>query len=470
MIFDVGRQSPTIVAVGSPPGRAYRGLIRMSGPESIRILQAWTGGSTVPRHVTSVRLTVPGTEHTLPALVLTFVGPRSFTGEDMAEVQIPGNPSLLDRFVKSALGLGARLAEPGEFTFRAFLAGKIDLTQAEGVAATIAATSDSQLAAASLLREGALGKWTGELVDGIATQLALVEAGIDFVDQDDVVPIGPGRLHDNLVELAEKLDQLLSTSRSWGQLEALPSVVMVGSPSTGKSTLFNALLGRNRAVISATPGTTRDVLTEPMRGTDGQGRTFEFMLTDIAGLDRPESALDRLAQAAARSAIAAADLLLLIDDGTSPIPSGALVSMRPGTPTIRVRTKSDLLPKPSGVNQGTSAKQIENEPLLVSSLTGEGLAELRVAIDRALATRGVSIQADMLALGPRHENALRAASCHMHIALGALAPQRQRHSIEQTELVASALREALNELACLGGRMTPDDIIGRVFATFCVGK
>ena len=200
----------TIVAVSSPPGRSIRGLVRVSGPQTRDILtrlcnpkpglESSKGRGLFsdifpPRTLTACTLHLPPTVAPLPAIATFVPGPRTYTGQDMAEIQCPGNPALLDRIVHAAICGGAedtRLAEPGEFTFRAFLAGKLDLTQAEGVAATIAAASDVQLhAAAAMLRRGKLGSFASTLVDQLANQLALTEAGIDFVDQDDVVPISP---------------------------------------------------------------------------------------------------------------------------------------------------------------------------------------------------------------------------------------------------------------------------------------
>ncbi len=171
----------------------------------------------------------------LPALLAIYQAPASYTGEYVAELQVPGHPALLERLLQQAVHAGARLAEPGEFTFRGFTAGKFDLTQAEGIAATISAVSDSQLEAAALLRNGRLGTWAHDLVDALGSALALVEAGIDFVDQEDVVPITPGDLNDRLRTIADRLDELVRHSRSWGALEALPRVVLVGPPSAGKS-------------------------------------------------------------------------------------------------------------------------------------------------------------------------------------------------------------------------------------------
>ncbi|MEM1107495.1 MAG: GTPase [Planctomycetota bacterium] len=442
----------TIVAVSSPPGRSARGLIRLDGPQAFTVLSQLINDLPEPRKAMSRRL-----HHaSLPSIaVLTAVFPRpqSYTGGDVAELQLPGHPALLDRVVHAALSLGARLAEPGEFTFRAYTAGKLDLTEAEGVAATIHAVSDGQLAAAAHLREGELARFSTRHVDRLGNLLALVEAGIDFVDQEDVVPIAPRKLAAALAEMQQDLSKLLSNSRSWGSVEALPRVVLVGPPSAGKSTLFNALLGRPRAVIDADPGTTRDVLAEPLKLGDA-----EIMLVDIAGLDTAESSLDRDVQQHALEAIATADLLLHVGD-TSSLPLNASAC-----PRIHLQTKCDLLPdaRVDGQNQSPQTD------LCVSGKTGEGLDILRQTIRDRLGDRAVSVQAELLSLQPRHESALNQARNAIQEAINHVDPESA--AMGEIELVAGAMRRALNELAGLGGQLTPDDVIGRVFSTFCVGK
>lgn len=483
----------TIVAISSPPGRSLRGLVRISGPDTRQIIRGLTqsrhsasswppqremhaGVLRVPLNpnATGGRIKTKNDESTeaseahLPALLTLFHGPRSYTGQDLAELQVPGHPALLDALLHRCVDLGARLAEPGEFTFRAFVSGKLDLTQAEGVAATISATSDAQLHAAALLRAGRLGTAANDLAQDVATQLALVEAGIDFVDQDDVVPVTPAALHAGLSRIVAALDDLLSRSRSWGTVGALPRVVLWGLPSSGKSTLFNALLGRQRAVISPEPGTTRDALAEPLSLVDDTGRTVEALLVDVAGLDEPthsdttRSLLDHLAQRAAGDAAGNADLLLLIDDGRGTVGDVAGASSSPSVSQLTVRTKRDLMNPP---DLKIHAGRIE-----VSAVTGAGLSELKVAIARALAQRSVSLAGQTLVLQPRHEAALRAARSHLRSASSRVAPHAHERALREIELIAGDLRAALDELAALAGTMTPDDIIGRVFATFCVGK
>ncbi|MCC7409918.1 MAG: 50S ribosome-binding GTPase, partial [Phycisphaeraceae bacterium] len=340
------------------------------------------------------------------------------------------------------------------FTFRAFLSGKLDLTQAEGVAATIAAISDGQLRAAAALREGLLGKAAERMVDQLASALALVEAGIDFTDQEDVVPIAPPALAERLNVTREELDALHRHTRPWKSLDALPSVVLAGAPNAGKSTLFNALLGRQRAVTSPLPGATRDVLVEPLTLT-GEDGAVEVLLTDLAGLDDPRQLLDRQAQQAARQAIEQADVILHIREaGASSVqPIAAPFS----SVMIEVVTKVDAT-RPTG-----------NDGLHVSAVTGQGLDDLRRAIRSAVGGRGASLSADVLALQPRHENALKDAAEALHNALSLVREQPADH-LRQPELIAQAMRQGLDSLAALGGRMSPDDVLGRIFATFCIGK
>ena len=443
----------TIVAVSSPPGRSPRGLVRISGDRAAEILQTLGLAWPEPRHLTAGRLRL-SSQQELPVLVGAFRGPGSYTGQDLAEVQLPGNPALLERVVRRIMESAARLAEPGEFTCRAFLSGKMDLPQAEGVAATIAAASDGQLAAAKLLRQGRLGSFAVEVADDLADVLALVESGIDFTDQEDVVPIAPGELDRRLARLGLRIADLLEHSRAWGVLEALPRVVLAGAPSTGKSTLFNALLGRLRAVISALPGTTRDVIEEPLTLPDSQGRDVEIMLVDIAGLGTAGNALDRRIQDLANSALERADLVLHVDDG-----GGFVLDLpRAEVPVIRVHTKSDQAPPPPTCN------------VSVCALTGSGLSDLRRAIGAAIGDRAVGVSAQMLALQPRHAAALCDAGAGLAAARRLLEPQRGEIAIDRVELVAHALRGALDELAALAGRTTPDDVIGLIFARFCVGK
>lgn len=444
-----------ILAVASPPGWSLRGIVRASGAACFELLWPSLRSPTRDRGVSPARLRADGLD--VACLALVFPGPRSYTGEDSAEIQLPGNPALLERVIEALLqsgrvrGIDARRAEAGEFSARAFLNGRMSLTAAEGVAATIAARSDAQLRAARLLAGGRLGGLARELGDSIAGTLALVEAGIDFSDQEDVVPIAPGILVRRLVPPRDHVDRVLDRSVGSEQLDAIPRVVLTGVPNAGKSTLFNALLGHTRAVVSEVAGTTRDVLTEPLT-IDTPDGTAEVMLVDLAGSAAAESSLDEQMQSVAGQAIAGADLLLHC------VPAGARADTPPVPPDneILVRTKCDLAQARGGGG--------------VCALTGGGLDRLRDIIAEHLADRAVSLAADALALRPRHEAALRSARRNLQDAIDLVEPAGCARILPQPELVAASLRLALDDLAALAGDISPDDVLGRIFSTFCVGK
>ncbi len=426
-----------ILAVASPPGRSLRGIVRVSGPACFALLGTDLHGADRARGARPARLHADGLD--LACLALFSPAPRSYTGEASVELQLPGSPPLLDRVIDALLasgrlrGIAARRAEPGEFTARAYLNGRMTLTEAEGVAATIAARSDAQLRAAGLLSAGRLATMAHELAERLARSLALVEAGIDFTDQDDVVAIAPDDLCTQLSLVRHRVDAVLEHAVGSEQLEAIPWVVLAGPANAGKSTLFNALLGHRRAVVSSVAGTTRDVLTEPLTIDTPHGPA-EVMLVDIAGADSAAGDLDEKMQDAAARAINRADLVIRCARGLAPAPAD------------------------------------DEIPVHVDALTDTGLDDLRHRIAERLADRAVSLSADTLALLPRHEAALRSAQRNLLDALDLVEPIRDQQTLSQPELVAASLRMALDELAGLAGDVTPDDILGRIFATFCVGK
>jgi len=464
----------TIIAIASPPGRSLRGIIRISGADAFalidRVTQSTADASFL--HVRGhrrLRLTLSATQ-CFSVWAFQFPAPHSYTGDDSIELQVPGNPALLARVVDALMaasveaGLDVRRAEPGEFTARAFLNGRLDLTQAEGVAATIAAQSDAELAAAGLLTSGRLGATAHALADDLAAGLALVEAGIDFTDQDDVVAIAPRDLSERLLTLRQRLDEQLERSVGIEQLRAIPWVVLVGEPNAGKSALFNALLGRERAVVSNIPGTTRDVLAEPLTIDTAHGRA-EVMLVDLAGLDDADpSSMNALMQVAARGAMARAELRLRCVALDRSICSYVHGPMAKDAAAMLVLTKADLREKAS--TACSEAKSL----LATSAATGEGLDNLKAAIADRLSSRAVSLAAGALALQPRHEAAMRSALANIDQAIMLVSPQRSARALTNPELIASSMRAALDDLASLAGEMTPDDILGRIFASFCIGK
>jgi tRNA modification GTPase len=459
--------SDAILAIASAPGPSPRGFVRLSGGEIFQLLRDHLQGLTFERGAHQARLRLA--DHSLPVIALIMPGPRSYTGEDCAELQMPGNPALLARVVAELLqsaavgGSAARHAEPGEFTARAFLNGRISLTQAEGVAATIAAQSDAELRAAHLLTSGALGSFAHQLADDLANALALVEAGIDFTDQEDVVAISPEDLQNRLIAIRTRIDDQLQRSVGAEQLQAIPWVVLMGRPNAGKSALFNALLGHERAVVSPMSGTTRDVLTEPL-AIDTPHGPAEVMLVDLAGLDEDDAAINQMMQAAARQAIDRAELMLRC----VPI-NEADADSTPGE--VVVWTKSDLEAKRKPGQSVAPARVVaRHDAIAVSALTGAGLGELKSLIAQRLADRAISLAADAAALKPRHDDMLRSAQANLEESIALVEPIRRERHIAYPELIAATMRAALDNLSSLAGDITPDEVLGRIFATFCVGK
>ncbi len=434
----------TIAAIASSPGAAPRAILRLSGDDTPRALSALGITDPARRAASTVRVRLSDAQ-TLPALLVRYLAPNAYTGQHSAEILFPGNPTLAERLLAIVLGVdGVRLAEPGEYSARAYLSGRLSLAQAEGVGALISARSDEQLKAASDLLEGRTGQTYRAWSDELATLLALVESGIDFTDQEDVTPIAPDQLSERVGALQRAITDRLGATGASERRPALPLGVLVGEPSAGKSTLFNALLGRERAVTHEAPGTTRDVLTETLELDSAIPGAGSILLADLPGLDAGASGRGHAAQTQALDAIRRADLLIHCDPSGRFPPLGHAPE---GAPVLRVRTKADL---PANADEG----------LGVCALDGYHLGALRrLLADAPLSAGGASA----LSIIPRHAHALVRARDALTVALDA-AP------LGQLELTAAPLRDALDALGELTGQVSPDEIIGRVFATFCVGK
>lgn len=464
--------SETIVALGSAPGFSARAIVRAGGAGAWSLLEELTGvalGRSRGLHAVRIGLTDEGLS--VPAMVMCFVAPDSYTGEDAFELVFPGNPMLVDRVMQRMLTRRspARLATPGEFSARAYLNGKMELEQAEGVAAIIAARSAEQLGAARRLLDGVQGReyraWSEELL----TLLALVEAGIDFTDQEDVVAIDAVSLDARLGAIERAMVAMSGRAAPSREGSALPVAALVGPPSAGKSTLFNRLLGERRAVTSEEGGTTRDVLRERMdlaRDVPGGGAVE---LLDLPGLDDPAregvgGPSAAAAQEAAARALAGADMLIYCDPTGR---FGAIAGTRDGVGIIRVRTKADLLENAKVRAERTGEEG--GDVLAVCALDGWHIGPLRRAIADA-AVRGAMGGEDSILI-PRHRRALLAAVESVGAARLVLAGARERpHRMADPALLAESLRRAAESLGDLTGKVAPDDVLGRIFATFCIGK
>jgi tRNA modification GTPase len=437
------RTDDTIAAISSAAGAGARIVLRTSGADSLAIAAHLSPAE--PREDTSVRrVTLHFAGMRVPATRYTFIAPRSVTGEDVVEYHIPGSPLLARLLLDELIRRGARQADAGEFTARAYFNGRIDLTAAEGVAATVAAASERELLAARQLLSGELARRLRPIMDRIAEALALVEAGIDFSDED-VSFISRDEALGRIRNAMQELEDLLAQSARFERLTHEPEMVLVGRPNAGKSTLLNALAGHERAVVSPVAGTTRDAIWAHVRLRRGIVR-----IIDVAGIGAsPSSELELKMRDGAIRVIATADVVVIVQDATDSRPPPQL----PRSADLLVLSKSDLAQPPNA------------NALLVSSLNGEGLAALRDKLDLLCfgeTGEGAGAGSPSLALNARHVDGVTEA---LH------ALQRAAVSVDAgAELLALELREALDALGRILGGVTPDDLLGRIFATFCIGK
>ncbi len=438
----------TIAAIASPPGPGLRGLVRVTGPETFGVaLEGFDGPTNTPlkpeRRVGQLR--VDGLRQPLDVAVSLWPGPRTYTGQPLAEIHASGSEPVLRAILSTCLSRGARLAEPGEFTLRAFLSGRIDLTQSEAVLGVIDARNPSQLDAALRQLAGGLASPIRTLRDRLADVLAHLEANLDFAEEPDVDLLQAEALAISLEEAAQEVHRLAERLQGRDRSETRPRVVLIGPPNAGKSRLFNALLGLDRAIVSPVAGTTRDYLEAP---TVADGLAIN--LIDTAGLEAAGNPIDAQAQSFQGQQATLADLLL---DCRSADASGhESPSKEQPVPTLRVWTKADIaLPVNPSLDHLTSAS------------TGAGLTELRQAIAAAL--RSQSSESDLPSgtaarcgesLGRAGTSLARAAEA-LRLGLG-------------DELVAVDLRQALDDLGRVVGAIVTDDLLDRIFRRFCIGK
>ena len=439
----------TIAAISSGVGAAPRMIVRLSGPDSARLAQE-LGAAQEQSAGSAQRAILTFDGLFFPAWVYRFQSPRSYSGEDLIEFHLPGNPVLAKMLLTELLKRGARPAQPGEFTARAYFNGRIDLTEAEGVAASIGASNQQELSAARQLLSGELARRLAPAMDLLAQTLALVEVGIDF-SEEDVTFLSGEQLAERIRQVDDSLQQLLRDSTCFERLTHDPRVVLAGRPNAGKSTLLNALAGQPRAIVSPVAGTTRDVLSAQVALARGM-----VTLIDAAGLesdqehppvgDSPQAQIARKMREQGLRAIESADVLALVEDVTDT--RERLRLSRP--PDLIIRSKIDLA--------GSAGDIVEGE-LPVSVLTETGLDRLRDRLD-AICFGGTPGAA--LALNVRHITAI-------HEARAAIGRAAER-AAEGAELVALERREALDALGAILGRLAPDDLLARVFSQFCIGK
>jgi tRNA modification GTPase len=467
----------TIAAISTPPGRGGIGIVRLSGPlaasiatELVRMRQPLehaharladvldadrNGLDQIETHEGAANESqAPRIDE---ALVTLFASPYSYTSEDLVEIAAHGSPVVLEFLLRRALELGARLAEPGEFTERAFLSGRIDLTQAEAVRDLIDAQTLTQARQAASQMGGALSGRAAPIKQSLVELIALLEAGIDFGEDD--VDVTPQK------EITRRIDMLspplaaLEASFARGRIvhDGL-SLALVGRPNVGKSSLFNRLVERDRAIVTATPGTTRDTVTERI-SLGG----IPLELVDTAGLrEKTRESIEEAEQIGmrrSREALADAALVLVVLDAAQPVndEERELLAAVAGRPALAVLNKCDL------VKSGAHASEVAGVPALATSaLTGEGIPALRERI-LTLATGGAAAEPGMLT-NIRQQQAVATA-------IGALADAaRANDGGIPHEMILLDLYRALWALDSLTGQTTPDDILALIFSRFCIGK
>jgi len=448
----------TIVAIATPPGAGAIGVIRISGPAAVRaasqvvrLAESRDLESVTARVVHRAALKDPVTGEDLDvALVVRMPAPHSYTGEDVVELSCHGNPLLLGQIVRVLLASGARLAEPGEFTKRAFLNGRVDLLRAEAVATLIEARSDRAVRLAARQLSGPLAEALARLRELILDLVAGLEVALDFPDEDVGMSRPAGRKQVEI--LAEDLrDLLVRVERGRAIHEGL-SVMLTGRPNVGKSSLLNALLGAERAIVSASPGTTRDLIegTVVLNGVS-------VRLMDGAGLGTARDTVDAEGMRRARRGISQSDLVVVVLDRSQPISEDDLevIELTANTPRLLVASKADL---------ASAWTDLAPADLACSALTGLGLDSLRAKLAQWVSGRaGEDGDEGGIVVSLRVRERLESA-------MAALGRANEGLAEAPVEAVLVDLRDAESSLGEALGVRVDDDILGRIFAGFCVGK
>lgn len=448
-------RTDTIAAPATPVGTSAIAVVRASGPDTARIAAEICGQAPLPRAVRRADYRDRDGGLIDDVLCTFFPAPASYTGEDVLEISSHGNPLIAQKILEDLLARGCRAAEPGEFTQRAFLNGRMDLSQAEAVMDLIHARSERALAAANQQLRGSLGRRMSELIERLLAVIARVEAYIDFPEEDlpaeDNAWIA-GELH----WLGEQTERLLATSHYGELLRDGIKTVILGAPNAGKSSLLNRLVGHDRALVSEEPGTTRDFIEE--RILVGP---YWLRLIDTAGLNLSPAPLEKLGIDKTLERIGDADLLLLVLDGTQRmpvLPVEVKTRIEKG-PTITVLNKVDLLgEKPAAPSPLTGTI------VRTSALAGLGLQELRAAIVGLADAFQQDIGGEVIAINARHALALTQARA------GLAQAGRKLGVAEPAELLASDLRGVLQALGEIAGKVDNERMLDQLFASFCIGK
>ena len=453
----------TIAAIATPPGIGGIGIVRLSGPQALaiatRLFRRRAGkGPLLSHRLYLGEIARPGDPTALDEVLLVYMRqPRTYTREDVVEIQCHGGPLLLREVLKAVLKAGARLAEPGEFTKRAFLNGRIDLTQAEAVMDLISSQTKRSLDLANHLRSGKLAQEVARVKDRLVDLLVRMEAAIDFPDEE-IPELSPEKIIQVLREEAALLERLVQTFREGRIYREGIGAVIVGKPNVGKSSLLNALLRDERAIVTPIPGTTRDIIEENL-----SIHGIPLRLRDTAGLRSPAEAIEAEGVRRTRESLAQADLAIWVVDGSEPIGEEdlAILPELGGKKTAVAVNKSDLPPR---LSLEELAKKIPGAPLIpISALHGSGMEPLQEAIRDLVLDGSREAPEEILLTSLRHKKALEAAREALCRPLSGDGPLF-------AEFIAFDLKRALEALGEIAGETTSEEVLDRIFSRFWIGK
>ena len=440
----------TIAAIATPPGRGGVGIIRVSGPLAKKISEKILGKTLKPRYADYLSFFDQNNETIDSGLALYFVAPNSFTGEDVLELQGHGGPVVMDLLLQRVISLGARIANPGEFSERAFLNDKVDLAQAEAIADLIEAGSEQAAKSAVKSLQGEFSRWIDESVEALTHLRMYVEAAIDF-PEEEIDFLSDGHVTKSLENILSEMDKIFASAQQGVLLRDGMRVVLIGQPNTGKSSLLNALAGRDSAIVTHIAGTTRDVLREEIN-IDG----MPLHVIDTAGLRESDDVVEQEGIKRTWIEIEQADrALLLVDDKTGITAEDEKIHERlPKSLEVTiVRNKIDL-------SESKAAEK--NDEILLSAKSGDGVDLLREHLKKIMGYTGLT--EGIFLARRRHLDALIRAK---ELVING---QTQLQTSKAGELLAEDLRQAQNALGEITGHVTSDALLGKIFSSFCIGK
>ncbi|HJT51710.1 MAG TPA: tRNA uridine-5-carboxymethylaminomethyl(34) synthesis GTPase MnmE [Nitrosospira sp.] len=446
--------SDVIAAIATPQGRGGIGVVRVSGRNLQSLALKVAGFVPQSRRASLTRFRDENGRVIDQGIVLYFPAPQSYTGEEVLELQGHGGPAVMNLLLSSCLSAGARLAQPGEFTLRAFLNNKLDLAQAESVADLIDASTEEAARCAIRSLQGEFSSAVHALMQALTDLRMLVEASLDFSEEE--IQFASGReLEVKLERIRDQLEQVFSSARQGSLLREGVWIVLVGQPNVGKSSLLNRLVGEEVAIVTEIPGTTRDVIRQAIE-IEG----VPLHLLDTAGLRETEDAIEKMGMARTRSAIDKASIVLLLVDsrwGVTPEDRAILASLPQGLRLIVVHNKIDL--REPSLNSITSTAT----DIRVSAKTGTGIGLLRRRLLEMIGWQSSAGEGAFMAR-QRHLSALTAARAHLDAARTFAA------RMDQADLFAEELRLAQTALSAITGEFSADDLLGEIFSRFCIGK